>query len=559
MKGNDNASPELTGLWQLLSTHKPNNKSFLYMTLLIIVATGLELVIPLYSRHLVDNINQLGFDYVVILGLVFVVVIAAISEGALAWYGARMGENTNLSLRYSLIGRLVNTKQAILNNEHSAELSARIMNDSASVKSILAEDLIGLISGVISLIAVIVVMFLLDWRLTLVLLACIAIGALVITPLALSMRGIGKAMQDAEADLFTYVSECFKSGKMIRAHNAKQSVLNRSKGLLNNSFHHAMREARVVSMINPISNLVLMMSMVAILAFSAHWIAQGSMTLGTVTAFLMYLFGLAFPLISLGMFFSNLQKAAGAAVRLNEINQYEMESEGGNLELKKLSSIRLNKLKFEADGKLILTDINLAFSAAGLTVILGESGSGKSTLIQQLLGFYHETQSNILVNELPFTDYQLNSVRGSMAWVDQEPRLFHASIRENLLLGLTTVPSDEEIMACIEQVGLLSWFNKINGDLDILVSEQQQLFSGGEKQRFAIARALLRKPQLLVLDEPSSALDKDNEASIMSLLRHMSANIHVVMVTHNKQLISPSDHVVTLENGRISKTCQRVA
>ena len=397
------------------------------------------------------------------------------------------------------------------------------MNDSASVKTILAEDLIGLISGVISLVAVIFVMFMLDWRLTLVLVGCILLGALVITPLALSMRGIGKAMQDAEADLFTYVTECFKSAKMIRAHNAKQGALNHSDGLLKNSFCHAMREARVVALINPISNLVLMMSMVAILAFSAHWIAQGSMTLGTVTAFLMYLFGLAFPAyFTLVCFFLIYKKQRAAATRLNEINQYEIEDEGGELTVESLESVSLHKLNFNADGKNILTDISLELSQTGLTMIVGESGSGKSTLIQQLLGFYQQTKSAIAINGIPFTEYQLKSVRANMAWVDQEPRLFHATIRDNLILGLSAPPSDEELLHCLEQVGLSSWIGRINGNLDLIVSEQQQQFSGGERQRFAIARALLRKPKLLVLDEPSSALDKDNETTMMALLRQMA-------------------------------------
>lgn len=559
MKNKESSDPGLKELWQLLSAHKPSNKKFFVMVLLIIVATSLDLVIPLYSRYLVDSINEIDFDYVVISGLVVLVIFAALSEGVLTWFGAHLGESTNLSMRYSLIGRLVNTKQAIINKEHSAELSARIMNDTASVKNILAEDLIGLISGLISLLAVVLVMFMLDWRLTLVLVGCVMVGVVIITPLALSMRGIGKAIQDAEADLFTYVTECFKSSKLIRAHNAKEDVVQQSNNLLKNSFKQGMREARVASMISPIANLVLMMSMVAIMAFSAHWIADGTMTIGTVTAFLMYLFGLAFPLISLGMFFSNLQKAAGSAVRLNEINRYEVEDEGGQLTLEQLDSIKLHHLNFVAEGKTILSDVNLEFAGTGLTMIVGESGSGKSTLIQQLLGFYQETKTSIFINGKPFTDYQLNSVRANMAWVDQEPRLFHASIRENLILGLPNAPTDEEIIDCINTVGLSDWFVRIKKDLEQTINEQQQQFSGGERQRFAIARALLRKPKLLVLDEPSSALDKDNEASIMNLLRHMSESIQVVMVTHNKQLMASSDKVITVEQGKTTNACQQVA
>lgn len=558
MKETQENKPDVKQLWQLLSDHKPSRNRFVIMLLLIILATGLELVIPIYSSYLVDGITAFGVDYTVIVGLVALVILAAVSEGVLAWYGAHMGESTNLSLRFSLIGRLVNTKQSVMNNEHSAELSARIVNDSMSVKTILAEDLIGFVSGIISLVAVIVVMFVLDWRLTLVLVSSVLVGFIIITPLAMSMRGIGQAMQEAEANLLTYVTDCARSAKTIRAHNAGQDAVKHSKGLLSDSFRHAMREARVVAMIGPVANLVLMMSMVAILAFSAHWIAQGTMTLGTVTAFLIYLFGLAFPLISLGMFFSNLQRAAGAASRLNEINKFETEALGGATKLETIKGFSVDNLSFISDDKTILQNVSVEFPATGMSMIVGESGSGKSTFIQQLLGFYPETHEFMTINGQPFNHFSLKSIRENMAWVDQEIRLFNGSIRDNLTLGSGQF-DDEQLVDCLERVGLKNWLGKIGHDLSQMVSEQQQQFSGGERQRFAIARALLRKPTLLVLDEPTSALDHENEQSLMQLLRRMSTDLHVIMVTHNRGLIASTDRLLEMSGGKMSCQTKAVA
>ena len=544
-------APDSQTLWSLLSDHKPNKKQFIVMGLLVLIATALELVIPLYSSHLVDSISASGIDYMVITLLIVLVLTAAVSEGILGWYGAKLGAGVNLSLRYSLLHRVLNTQQSTMNFQHSAELSARIANDSMSIKTILAEDLIGLLSGVISLVAVIIVMSVLDWRLTLVLVSCVLAGFVIITPLALSMQGIGLAVQNAEANLISQTTDWFRSSKLIRAHNGADDILKQGDSLLNESYKHAMRQAKVLAMIGPISNLVLMMSMVAILAFSAYWIATGSLTLGTVTAFLMYLFGLAFPLMAMGMFFSNLQRAIGASVRLREINQFPIETSKGTDTISTIESLQTDNLSFSTQEQTILNNVNTLFSRTGMTMLVGASGSGKSTLIQQLLGFYDQTHNNVLINGKPMSTFNLVSIREHMAWLDQEPKLFCASVRDNLTLGLKQRPTDSEIIAVLEQVGLAPWCSKIENNLDLLLTEQLQQLSGGEKQRLALARALMRRPQVLIMDEPTSALDSENEQVLMGLIRQMSAKVSVIMVTHNRDLIAPTDTVIELADGRV--------
>ena len=178
-------------LWQLLSPHKPGKKSFVYLTILVLIATGLELVLPLYSSYLVDSISSEGIEGIIILGLIALVLVTAFFEAILAWFGGKVGHGINYRLRYSLIGRLLNSQSQSLDQEHSAELSARVVNDSKEIKSILGEELIGLVSGSISLIAVITIMFVLDWRLTLVLVSCVVLGFVIITPIAMMMTNIG--------------------------------------------------------------------------------------------------------------------------------------------------------------------------------------------------------------------------------------------------------------------------------------------------------------------------------------------------------------------------------
>lgn len=469
----------------------------------------------------------------------------------LGWFGGKIGHGISFRLRFSLIGRLLNAQSQYMDNEHSAELSARVVNDSKEVKTVLAEDLIGLLSGLISLVAVITIMFVLDWRLTLVLLSCVLTGFILITPIALMMNNIGTATQAAEANLLKYVTEWLRYGKLIKSHNASEQLHKQSNALLTECFTQEMRATKVLALIGPIANLILMISMIAILAFSAYWLKQGTMTLGTITAFLLYLFGLTFPLMSMAMFFSNLNKAAGAANRLSQINELPTEGSSSSQEITKIDNLSMRDLSFIRDDKTILNKINYQFSGNGLTILVGESGSGKSTLLNQFLGFYPETLEHVFINDQPLSQYNLASLRCAVAWVDQEPKLLHATIRENLTLGLDKPVNDEEIQAILHSVGLQSWLERIGHDLNMTVSEQTHQFSGGEKQRFAIARAILRQAKVLLLDEPTSALDDANKTSLMTLLRNLATNMRVIMISHHLELIEPTDEIIEVVQGEI--------
>lgn len=547
----DNTSGSTKSLWMLLTPHKPKTKSFVYLTLLVLITTGLELILPLYSSYLVDSITNTGIDNMIIFGLIAIVIAAAIFEAALGWFGGKLGHGISFRLRYSLIGRLLNAQSQNLDSEHSAELSARVVNDSKEVKSVLAEDLVGLLTGLVSLIAVITIMFVLDWRLTLVLLTCVLTGFILITPIALMMNNIGSATQAAEANLLKYITEWLRYGKLIKSHNASEQLHQQSHTLLTECFKQEMRATKVLSLIGPIANLVLMISMIAILAFSAYWLKQGSMTLGTITAFLLYLFGLTFPLMSMAMFFSSLNKAAGAAVRLSEISELSVEHSTASKSITHIDDIAVRNLSFTRDNKTILNNVNCRFSGNGLSILLGESGSGKSTLLAQFLGFYPETHEHVFINNQPLSCYDLSSLRRAIAWVDQEPKLLHASVRDNLTLGLNETIEDDKIHTILQSVGLQNWLTRIGHDLNIIVSEQAHQFSGGEKQRFAIARAILRQAKVLLLDEPTSALDDANKNSLMVLLRNLATNMRVIMISHHLELIESSDDILTIAEGEI--------
>ncbi|RXE93303.1 ABC transporter transmembrane domain-containing protein [Pseudoalteromonas phenolica] len=167
---------ELKNLWQILKPHRPSKMQFTVLSVLVVVTTVLELLIPWFSKNLVDSISVDGVAMSVLMTLLSIVLISAVFEGILTWYGAKTGERICTSLRYSLIGKLLFSKVEAASDKHSAEYATRVVNDTLEVKTVLATDFISLFAGAVSLVAVVAMMFYLDWRLTLVLLACVLVG-----------------------------------------------------------------------------------------------------------------------------------------------------------------------------------------------------------------------------------------------------------------------------------------------------------------------------------------------------------------------------------------------
>ena len=528
------------GLSQTLVPAAPSRGQLGLLVVLTLVATGFELWLPLQTRLVIDGMDG-AIHWQPVLLLATIVLATAASEYALTWFGGRLGQETNWRIRFRLIGHLLQLNQPEMDQLNSGELAARAVNDSQTVKTVLADDLVNLISGVVSLVAVLSVMLWMDWRLTLVMFFCLLLAAIAITPFALRMEPISKAIQKIEAELTAAFTEWFRNSKLIKANNAQQHFHQFSQSLLDESRRHAMGEVKVIAAIGPIANLALLTSLIVLLVFAAQWMAAGTMTLGTLTAFLLYLFGLVYPMISLGMFFGNLNAAAGAADRLHHFLQLPVESS--------LSPSIL-------DGGFVAPTIrdltwgpfqrfNLILPESGLVAIAGASGSGKSTLLHLLLGLYPDANRQVFLAETPLSDLELPNYRQHLAWVPQEPPLLSGTLRENLLLGQTF--SDGDLIASLHQVKLAEWFEQLPQGLDTYMLESALPLSGGEKQRFAIARALLRQADMLMLDEPTSALDRKNSDSILALMKKLSAERLVIFTSHQGFALATADEVIQLD------------
>ncbi|WP_188691045.1 ABC transporter ATP-binding protein [Bowmanella pacifica] len=528
----------------------PSKRAFSGLMALTLLATLFELGIPLIARELIDRLSIGRIDQLVMTILAIAVIVAAVAEYFAAVHASKMGLSTVQRLRFRLIGHLVNVQTIKLHDQHSSELAAQVMTDTDELKDIFSSDLAALIGGVLSFVAVIALLLWMKWRLTLVLLGCLLIGALLITPIALSMSSLNKQILQQHAELTRQCTEWFRHHELVKVYGATPQVEEQAQAALDRYYQLALREARALALIGPISNMMLMTSMIALIATSAYWIAEGTLSMGTFTAFLLYLFGLTFPLIGMGMFFANYQKANGAAERLHALANLPTENVQPGSAASRIRTLRVEEAGLQLGEQQILQNLTLPDMQRGLVLVSGASGSGKTSLLRTLLGLYPLTHGQIYINNQPLSLTQLGSWRHRMAWVEQEPALFQATVRDNLCLGKTQV-DDAEVIQVLHKVGLAAWLERIGGNLDMLITEQNHQLSGGEKQRFALARALVRPFDMLLLDEPTSALDTKNAQQMMSTLTDLAQDKLVLMISHDHSLFSHADQIVQLENDKL--------
>ena len=303
----------------------------------------------------------------------------------------------------------------------------------------------------------------------------------------------------------------------------------------------------VTEIINGITN-------VGLLVFGLYLVRESHADIGSIVAVISLQSGLTYMFSSLGGFFANMQNGLSNVRRVFDLLSQEEEKAGFDIPQSGFSSpntvISLDGLRFSYDkNNYVLKDVNLNIKRNEFVALVGLNGSGKSTLIKILLGFY-QPEGGISLCNRSFGEYTLEEIRKRIAYVQQNPVMFNASIRENILFGKAEA-TEEEFLNAAKMANVLEFVEKLEDGFDTIVGENGVLLSGGQKQRIAIARALIKNADILLLDEATSALDAYNEMEVMEAICNIVGKRTVLMITHHLNSIPESANIVLLEQGQI--------
>jgi ATP-binding cassette, subfamily B, bacterial AbcA/BmrA len=540
-------------LWRLLRLARPSGVLLALGAGMALVAVAGTLGFPVLTRKLVDQLVRSANDGASVLLLAAVMLGSAVASAVSAYLLSRAGHGLIAALRGLLIDKLLRMPVASFDQEGTGERVSRVLNDCQSISELATRQAVNLLSGVLVLIGSITVLLFLDVWLTLTVAGCIALAFGAVIPLAATLEGLARSTQDRTAKLGGILTHVLSEIRLVKAFTTEARERERCRQEIQDIRRLGVRVAKISAVLAPLISLSLTAAVLVILVYGSSRVSSGSISIGTLTAFLLYIFNVAVPLIQLTTFMEELQKAKGASTRIAALLQGPEEVTVGKAVGSNHGALEFRNVSFNYGREdRVLHGIDLLFRPGTSTALVGASGNGKTTVLSLIERFYEPTEGSILYDGKPISEFSLSEWRKRIGYVAQSAPIMPGTVRDNIVYGLEGDYNDDLVRLAAEKAGALAFIQKMPQDLDTILSEQGGNLSGGERQRIAIARMFLRNPDILILDEATSSLDSETEHRVKLALAPLMEGRTTIIVAHRLGTVIHADRIYFLENGHIS-------
>lgn len=539
----------------ILSTNIPR-AAFIIGLAASILTTIAGLIVPLLTKQLVDgfSVSSLSFSLAAAIGAAF--IIQAIVSGLSTYLLSAVGQKMVASLREQMWRKLIRLPVPFFDQTASGQTVSRVVNDTSVVKELVSNYFPQFVTGIISIVGAVAILLVMDWRMTLVMLLSVPVTMLIMIPLGRRMAKISRGLQDETAAFTGDVQQTLSEIRLMKASNAEQLEEKQGFNGIERLLQYGLKEARIFALISPLMYLIVMAVIVMIITYGGMRVASGAMTTGALVAFLLYLFQIIMPITSFAMFFTQLQKAKGATERIIEIlNQPPEETRKGIVLDIANKSVRFVHVSFSYDEEEpVLKDISLEARPGEMVAFAGPSGGGKTTMFGLLERFYEPTEGEIYIGNIPIRDLSMESWRSQIGYVSQDSPMMAGTIRDNLCYGLENAEaiSDDQLWKVAEMAYADQFIKEFPQGLKTEIGERGVRLSGGQRQRIAIARAFLRDPEILMMDEATASLDSQSEGIVQQALTRLMEGRTTFVIAHRLSTIVEADRIFFIEKGELT-------
>ena len=537
---------------------KPYKKVLTFAIVLSMIGSLLALGQPLLIGQLISAVEENREIQTLAIAIIALIISSALINAFQFYLLYKTGEGVVLSTRKALVARLLRLPIWQYDRRRTGDLVSRVGSDSTLLKAVLTQGLVDALGGLLQFFGAIIVMAFIDPLLlgSTLLVVFVAVGAIAFT--GRKIRSATTKAQQKVGQMSASVERALSAIRTIRASRAEERESQEIYKDAEAAYDQGLSIARLSAAVAPIAQVAFNTAFIVVLGLGGLRVATGATTISSLVTFVILLFFMIGPLISAFGAYTSVMGALGALARIQEIMVLDEEESGTQAEHRQASNtaaIEFKDIDFhypaeDGDTKQILHAVNFRIERGQRVALVGPSGAGKSTIFSLIERFYEPTGGEILLDGQNVTEFSRQVLREQLGYVEQDAPVLAGSIRDNLLLGKATA-SDQELEEVLKQVNLTDVLRRDDKGLDAEVGESGIMLSGGERQRLAIARALLAKPPILLLDESTSALDGPNEQRMREAIDAVAQNRTLVVIAHRLSTVVDSDQIIVLEHGKV--------
>ncbi|MBA0001759.1 ABC transporter ATP-binding protein [Enterococcus faecalis] len=539
----------------LIKMTEPNYLLLGIGMIFLVISSSVQVYVPKLASSLVNNFQK-GVDYSLLGKVVGLFIFSALVSALGGTILGIFGENVIQNMRKRLWNKLTILKVSYFDSVKAGEISSRVVNDTNQVKQLLAVTFPQTVASVITVIGTVYMMIKMDWHMSLAMVIAVPVVILCMIPVMAFGSKVSHIRQDAMSQFNGLATETLSEIRLVKTSNAESQAQVRAANEVDRLFNVGKKEAIFDASMQPIMMMVFMSMVFGLLAYGMHRIAVGVMTIGTLMSFLMYLFNLIGAMPIIATLFSEVAKAAGSTRRVQEFLSREPEDfeSGQDIDLsEKTLSVKNVKFSYEdAPEEPILTDISFTAQPNQVIAFAGPSGGGKSTIFSLIERFYEPTEGQIKFGDIDIKDIKLSDYRRQIGFVSQDSAIMAGTIRDNLTYGLAENFSDEQLWDVLELAYARKFVEEMPDKLNTEVGERGVKISGGQRQRIAIARAFLRNPKILMLDEATASLDSESEMKVQEALSNLMKGRTTLVIAHRLSTIVDADSIYFVEKGKVT-------
>ncbi len=553
---------------KLLVYLKPYRTKFFSALVFLFLTSLTGLAFPSFLGALIDaaqgkqryaflppTVNAIGS-----LAFIVLFVQALVSYFRVIWF-VQVAENALADIRRDTYFKLITLPMNFFSNRRVGELNSRISADLSQIQDAITTTLAEMIRQLVLMIGGIILLAIFSIKLTLTLLLILPVLIVVAVFFGRFIRKISRQAQDKLAESNTIVEETLQGISNVKAFVNEAFEAGRYEKKIREVAGIAVRGAKFRGLFASFIVFCLFGAIVAVIWYGSVLVSRGEMSVGNLTTFILYSIFVGAAMGSFPELYAGLQKAVGASERVLEILDEKGEAisiqiKDNGIKQRIVGNLDFDKVVFAYPSRTeitVLKEVSFSARSGEKIAIVGPSGAGKSTIAGLILQFYHPQIGQILFDGKPASTYSLTDIRNQVAIVPQDVLLFGGTIRENIAYGKLD-STEEEVIKAAQRANADQFITGFPESYDTIVGERGVKLSGGQRQRIAIARALLKNPSILILDEATSSLDSESERLVQEALEGLMKNRTSIIIAHRLSTIREADKIIVLEKGKVKES-----